>query len=67
MGTKPLKPRVFRVQRDISGAASKDPAKNPSRRERESSPRTNIEKNSSKTSFPTTRAVHRTPISEVSN
>ncbi|KAL4612547.1 hypothetical protein ACB092_08G208200 [Castanea dentata] len=63
-GTKPLKPRVFRVQRDISGAASKDPAKNPSRRERESSPRTNTEKNSSKTSFPTTRAVHRTPISE---
>ena len=55
------------MQRDISGAASKDPAKNPSRRERESSPRTNIEKNSSKTSFPTTRAVHRTPISEVSN
>ncbi|KAL0000194.1 hypothetical protein SO802_019796 [Lithocarpus litseifolius] len=63
-GTKPLKPRVFRVQRDISGVASKDPAKNPSRRERESSPRSNIEKNSSKTSFPTTHAVHRTPISE---
>nr|XP_023910612.1 protein WVD2-like 7 isoform X2 [Quercus suber] len=64
MGTKPLKPRVFQVQRDIYGAASKDPAKNTSRRERESSPRTNIEKNLSKTSFPTTRAVHRTPISE---
>uniref|UniRef100_A0A2N9FZH2 TPX2 C-terminal domain-containing protein n=1 Tax=Fagus sylvatica TaxID=28930 RepID=A0A2N9FZH2_FAGSY len=69
-GSKPLKPRVksqanvVRVQRHISGATSEAPAKNLSRRERESSPRTNIGKNSSKTDIPTTRAIHRTPILE---
>ncbi|KAG7981256.1 hypothetical protein I3843_05G224000 [Carya illinoinensis] len=47
---------------DISGAASKDPAKNPNRRERESTLRTNLEKNSVKTDIPTTPAMQRSPI-----
>ncbi|KAG2709546.1 hypothetical protein I3760_05G245400 [Carya illinoinensis] len=47
---------------DISGAASKDPAKNPNRRERESTLRTNPEKNSVKTDIPTTPAMQRSPI-----
>jgi len=70
--TKPLKPRVksqanvVRDKRDISGASSKDPAKKPSRTERENSLRNNIEKNSARADVPTTHAVHRTPILEVS-
>ncbi|XP_062170965.1 protein WVD2-like 7 isoform X3 [Alnus glutinosa] len=68
--TKPLKPRVksqanvVRDKRDISGASSKDPAKKPSRKERENSLRNNIEKNSARADVPTTHTVHRTPILE---
>ncbi|KAF5451019.1 hypothetical protein F2P56_031322 [Juglans regia] len=52
------------VLTDISGAASKDPAKTPNRRERESTLRTNLEKNSVKTDIPTTPAMQKSPILE---
>ncbi|KAG7973735.1 hypothetical protein I3843_06G011500, partial [Carya illinoinensis] len=50
-----------RVLTDISKT---DPAKSPSRRERESTLRTSIEKSSVKTDIRTTRTVQRTPILE---
>ncbi|GLT61096.1 hypothetical protein SLA2020_338260 [Shorea laevis] len=68
--TKPLKPRVksqanvAHDKRDVSGVSFKDPANNPSRKERENSLRNNIEKNSARADVPTTHAVHRTPILE---
>ncbi|XP_041012368.1 protein WVD2-like 7 isoform X2 [Juglans microcarpa x Juglans regia] len=52
------------VLTDISGAGAKDPAKNPNRRERESTLRTNQEKNSVKTDIPTTPAMQKSPILE---
>lgn len=66
-----LKPRekcqanLALVPTDISGAGSKDPAKNPNRRERESILRMNLEKTSAKTDIPTTSVMQRTPILEV--
>ncbi|KAF5442307.1 hypothetical protein F2P56_034977 [Juglans regia] len=68
--TGPFKPRVksqtnpARVLTDISKTTSKDPAKSPSRRERESTLRTSTEKSSIKTDIRTTRTVQRTPILE---
>ncbi|XP_041015329.1 uncharacterized protein LOC121258051 isoform X2 [Juglans microcarpa x Juglans regia] len=68
--TGPFKPKVksqtnpAQVLTDISKTTSKDPAKSPSRRERESTLRTSTEKSSVKTDIRTTRTVQRTPILE---